>query len=176
MSREWIDVYGYEDIYEVNIEGKVRNKKTGNIMAEYSSGHMYNYVQLNKNGKTVKHYIHRLIGMHFIANPGHHKQINHKDLNKRNNHIDNLEWVTPGQNVRHAVENGAFEHVREISRQTLERVRKYKKKVRKLSKEDVQKARLLFEQGVSKIYIANMLKTSTGVVRNILEGRTYKNY
>jgi hypothetical protein len=176
MSKEWVDVYGYEDIYEVNIEGKVRNKKTGNIMAEYSSGHMYNYVQLNKDAKTVKHYVHRLIAMHFIPNPGGYKQVNHKDLDKRNNSIDNLEWVTPAQNVRHAVDNGAFDELREISKETIKRVRKYRKKVRKLNKEDVAKARLLFEQGVSKIYIAKMLKTSPAVVSNILEGRTYKDY
>lgn len=176
MGLEWVDVSGYEDIYEVNIEGKVRNKKTGHVLREYDFGHVYNYVQLNKDGRMRKQYTHRLIAMHFIPNPSGYKQVNHKDLNKRNNHIDNLEWVTPKQNMRHAVENGAFDHVRAISSATAKRTRKYRREIRKLPKADVLKARRLFKDGVSKIYIAKMLKTSTAVISNILDGKTYTNY
>ena len=67
--------------------------------------HGYLKVTLSTNGKRVIKKIHRLLAIAFIPNPKNYKCINHKDGNKRNNSLDNLEWCTYGHNMRHAFRN-----------------------------------------------------------------------
>jgi hypothetical protein len=62
----------------------------------------YPYIGLHKNKKIKKYSIHRLVAQTFLPNPENKSQVNHKDGNKKNNHIDNLEWCTPRENCVHA--------------------------------------------------------------------------
>ena len=66
----------------------------------------YHKVFLYKNGIHKNLRVHRLIALTFIDNPLDKKQVNHKDLNKKNNNIENLEYVTGQENINHAVKNG----------------------------------------------------------------------
>lgn len=100
------DIQKFEDKYQISNTGKVRNKKTGLLLKPKYNQKGYQYVNLCINHfKSVKWYIHRLVGFHFIPNPEHKPQINHKDGNPSNNNVDNLEWVTNEENQRHAVLN-----------------------------------------------------------------------
>lgn len=62
----------------------------------------YLRVTLCVNGNTQRHSIHRMVAECYIPNPLNKPQVNHKDLNKLNNHADNLEWVTISENTTHA--------------------------------------------------------------------------
>lgn len=68
--------------------------------------HGYRAVELciNNNRYTVG--VHRLVALAFIPNPENKPEVNHKDRNRSNNNVDNLEWVTQSENVAHAYRNG----------------------------------------------------------------------
>ena len=78
--------------YEVSDCGQVRNKKTGHILKQPINPYGYYYLNLCKNGKPQTFRVHRLVAEAFIPNPNNLPLINHKDENKLNNNVDNLEW------------------------------------------------------------------------------------
>lgn len=111
QTETWKSITGYEGIYEVSDTGKVksiyykRTKKeiilTPCIIQGYS---LYKLVSLD--GKRKWHRANRLVAIQFIPNPENKLTVNHKDGNKLNNTIDNLEWATPLENTTHAIKTG----------------------------------------------------------------------
>jgi hypothetical protein len=61
----------------------------------------YHYVTLCNSGSKRNHYVHQLIATVFIDNPTKKKHVNHKNLKKIDNNVENLEWVTPSENMQH---------------------------------------------------------------------------
>jgi len=97
-------IKGYED-YLISDQGRVYNykkrifRKPGNVRG-------YLQVDFNKNGVRKNFYLHRLVALAFIPNPGNKRTVNHIDGNKTNNHADNLEWNTQKENVQHSWSSG----------------------------------------------------------------------
>lgn len=91
----WID---YDEVYSVSSDGHIKNKKRERILREYIGSDGYLRTQLH--GKTVT--VHRVVAKEFIPNPKGLPYVNHKDGNKANNSITNLEWVTASENLKHA--------------------------------------------------------------------------
>lgn len=89
--------------YEVSDCGQVRNSKTGRILKGRISKSGYLQVSLIDafTKKQKNQYIHRLVAIYFLENPENKREVNHKDGNKLNNNVDNLEWVTPSENQLH---------------------------------------------------------------------------
>ncbi len=110
----WKPILGYEGLYEVSNLGKVRslnwkNKKGVVHELTYKLTRNYFSVGLTKQGKQKWHKVHRLVATAFIDNPENKPQVNHKDCNKLNNCVSNLEWCTASENMRHAENNGLME-------------------------------------------------------------------
>ena len=100
-----IKIAGEETRYSVSTDGKVINNKTEREIKPHFDGKYLN-ARLTKNGKTKGYKIHRLVAIEFLDNPDDLKEVNHIDGNKRNNDMDNLEWVSASENCIHAVTHG----------------------------------------------------------------------
>lgn len=98
----WKDIEGYEDLYEVSDEGRVRNKKTGRILKPGKDSCGYPQVILCKDGTTRSFSVHRLVAKAFIPNPDNKPEVDHIDKNRSNNNVDNLRWVNHQENIDHS--------------------------------------------------------------------------
>lgn len=94
------DIQGYENLYKVSNYGNIKSLWKGknivlktSIVAGYVSCGLWN----NGKGKMIKN--HRIAAQEFIPNPDNLPEVNHIDGNKMNNHVENLEWCTPRENV-----------------------------------------------------------------------------
>lgn len=105
MNNEvvWKPIPGYEQLYEVSNTGFVRNVHTGLIKSNEIDKNGYVRIQLCKDKVHRKFFVHRLVATCFIENPQNKPQVNHKDMNRSNNNVDNLEWVTNSENQKHAI-------------------------------------------------------------------------
>jgi hypothetical protein len=122
----WKDIEGYEGLYQVSSCGRIkslaRSYKFGpnneKILKARKSrkgknGWSYPSVALYKDNIAKFYTIHRLVAIHFIPNLENKPQVNHKDGNKLNNNINNLEWATQSENSQHAWDSGLNNEVRE---------------------------------------------------------------
>lgn len=114
----WRDIIGYEGLYMVSSFGRV--KSLDRYVNHYPSGKMiqkgdvikaqinkrgYESLKLSRGGKSIRFLVHRLVLIAFIPNPENKEQVNHIDCNKRNNYLENLEWSTQSENMRHSFDN-----------------------------------------------------------------------
>ena len=99
MQEIWKDIEGFEG-YQVSTWGNVRGKR--GILKPYENDKGYLKVGLTVDGKSHKKRINRLVAQAFIPTPYNLPQVNHKDGNKKNNSITNLEWTTNEINHKHA--------------------------------------------------------------------------
>lgn len=99
IIEEWLPIEGYEN-YQVSNLGRVKSLKYGKekILSQCRLKNGYLYVVLCKNGKMKGFRVHRLVAMAFLENPNNYTCINHKDEDKTNNCVDNLEWCTQKYN------------------------------------------------------------------------------
>lgn len=105
----WKEIPGTEGQYQISNYGKVRTVKTGRVLTPAIDERGYERVCLFKYDRERRYKVHRLVAITFIPNPDNKPQVNHKDGNKRNNFVDNLEWVTNEENMRHANATGLRE-------------------------------------------------------------------
>lgn len=107
---EWKDISGYEGLYRVSTNGDIYSVRYNKNLKPFYRGsrpdNKYLVVHLNKYGSRKVASVHRLVAESFIPNLNNLPCINHKDGNKDNNCVDNLEWCTYSENNIHAIKNG----------------------------------------------------------------------
>lgn len=115
----WKDIRGYERLYQVSSKGRVKSleryrERTDGVLMKInerilklSFSHTgYLKVDLTREGKRKTFLVHRLVALTFIPNPESKQEVNHKDGNKQLNEVNNLEWHTKSENIKHAYETG----------------------------------------------------------------------
>ncbi len=122
----WKDIKGYEGFYQISNYGQV---KSMNRSVKYSNGKIVKYksklrnascseyrlISLSKNGNVKVFKISRLVAMHFLPKIKYKNIVNHKDGNKYNDHVSNLEWCNNSENVLHAVKNNLTKTKNKVS-------------------------------------------------------------
>lgn len=126
----WKDIPGYEGIYEAStygnirtVEGKITHNKRYSIRRWKSrilkgkgcNGKTGKRVSLWKDGKSTDWLVARLIAITFLGDPPEGYTVNHIDGNRFNNNIDNLEWLSLADNIRHGFETGLYHSQKQIS-------------------------------------------------------------
>ena len=103
----WCPIKGYEGLYEVSDKGRVRSLKFGKerILKTGRNQQGYLVVCLCKNGERETYRIHRLVAKTFIHNPDNLPEVNHKDEDKENNSVHNLEWCDRKYNINFGTRN-----------------------------------------------------------------------
>lgn len=100
MENEFINILGYEDLYQINQKGEIKSLRSNKLL-KHSKNKEYPYVNMtDKNNKHKLWAIHRLIAIHYVPNPSNYTIVNHIDHNKYNFAINNLEWVTQSENAK----------------------------------------------------------------------------
>jgi hypothetical protein len=118
-NEEWKDVIGYEGYYMVSNMGNVKStdrevprekmgniKKVGKLLNVNITPKGYCRVQLAKDKIQTNHLVHRLVAESFLSNEKDKPFVNHKNSNRRDNNVSNLEWNTASENLQHAYEDG----------------------------------------------------------------------
>lgn len=165
MVEEWKAVVGFEGLYEVSSFGRIKSlKRRGNwkehIMKTCVHKNGYERVELNKDGKPYYCLVHRLVATSFIPNPENKPEVNHKNGDKTDNKVDNLEWATKSENIKHAYNN------RLVSEDVIEnRIKKMNNAHRK---QVMRSDGIIFDSVKSA---AESIGVSTGYVSNAAHGR-----
>lgn len=146
--------YTIED-YIITKNGEIINKHNNHKVKPQKNGK--GYFRVSIGGKLL--FVHRLVAEKYIPNPNHKSQVNHKDGNKENNYIDNLEWVTNQENRNHAVNNSL-------------QICGEKCSWAKLNENDV--IYILNNKELSSDELAKKFNVSSRTIRNVKNGKTWK--
>jgi hypothetical protein len=114
--EQWLPVIGYEYIYEVSDLGRIKScdgflithsgvikKRKSIILSQQEKQNKYLSVSISINNCEKRFYVHRLVAISFIKNPLNLAQVNHKDLDRKNNMKTNIEWNSSKQNLKHGI-------------------------------------------------------------------------
>lgn len=156
-----INVKDYEGLYKINEFGEVFSVKRNKFLKPDTSGDGYARYTLSKNGKTKKFFSHRLMMCSYnVKQTG--EVINHKDGNKLNNTLENLEWCSVSYNNSHAYKIGLKSQNGELNHRS------------KFKKNEIIEIRRLKERGYTNKNLAKMYNTTACYINSIVAKRRWK--
>ena len=175
--ENWIDIYGYERLYQVSDMGRIKslvrpNRLTEKVLKPTTQSKGYLMVRLSFGNSIITGYsIHRLVAEHFIPNPLNLPEVNHLDFNKTNNCKTNLEWVTHISNVDHNTKRGL---PRKLSMAQVDILRTYRDKIEKINNSITEQTLILQQLKIENVTFIKSLNVSQATISNILNNRIYK--
>lgn len=173
MTEIWMDIKGYEGRYQVSNLGRVKSiarivvrtdgahtpiKETVRSQHENHKG----YFKLNLRGTLGDAFVHRLVAMAFIPNPENKEFVNHINGDKKDNRVENLEWVSAKENSEHAVSTGLMKH------------KGAGNPMSKLTEEKVIKIKRLFFMGSKTKDLAALFNVSFGAIHLIVNNKRWR--
>ena len=164
MWKEW----KLNPRYSISDNGLIRNNKTNRLLKPWIDHSGYYIIKFGFKSKNIS--VHRLVALTFIPNPENKEQINHKDCNKLNNEISNLEWVSRSENCQHSYDNNLsirrFGHTDSIGS---------KNAMSKLNEDLVKEIRIKYKNGnytLQKLGIEYNVSLAT--IGYIIQRKTWK--
>lgn len=151
----------FTENYEIKTTGEVISKKTRRPLSYHLDRKGYARVRLKRGGKGKTYLVHRLVAKQFLPNPENKPQINHKNGVKHDNRIENLEWVTCQENVKHSIDNNLIPRGQDRPNS-------------KLSDDDVRDIRSHRESGMTYYEIALLFDISYQTAHKVCKRITYK--
>ena len=202
MDEIWKDIEGYNGLYQVSNAGRIRSiHYSKSKILKQNIIRNYYYVSLSKCGLAKKLRVSRLVAKAFIDNSFNKQQVNHIDGNKLNNCINNLEWCTASENLKHAFRIGKIKpkygkdnpmygkrgklnpfYGKKHSDETIKKMKSLcsissrgeRNASSKLTDWDVKFIKVWIKEGYKQSDISKVFKISKGVISNIKVGRTWK--
>lgn len=157
---EWRPVLGWAGIYEVDQYGHIRRVNSPLVRATSTDRYGYLRVTLRHGQRIETMPIHKAVSRAFLGPPPEGHGVNHKDANTRNNHVSNLEYLTPGDNSRHAAElgrrSGEFNANAKLTADDIEAIREA------YEAGGCTQKQLADRFGVSQVQISNIVRRRKG--------------
>ena len=169
QGEEWRDIVGYEGYYQISNKGRVKSFHYGRsyFLKTKINSRGYEGVVLSRKGVEKNFSIHVLVAEAFIPNPENKRTVNHKDADKLNNCVENLEWATHRENAIHAWQNGLYSLRKGIenplAKLSTDSVRYIRKNYKARDKDFGQQA------------LAKKFNVNIKTIRNVLLRQTYTN-
>lgn len=161
MKEIWATPKSFPN-YEASNLGRVRNKKTGRILRGSKQSRGYRQISLTHEGKVTVTRVHRLIIEAFIPQPKGKKSVNHKDGDKQNNVLSNLEWCNHSENAIHAYQTGLCSNKGDTHYN------------RKLTDVDIKQVRVLLSENHSIKELAEKYQCSDSLIYIIKNNKNYR--
>lgn len=146
--------------YMVTKEGSIISKYTGEQLYVHTNKKGYQFVRMYVEGKSKTYLVHRVVAQVHLSNPDGKPEVNHKDGNKSNNAVWNLEWVTSQENVNHSVDTGLVKRGSDRPNS-------------KLSDSDVIEIRRLRETGMNYYEIGKRFNIAYQTAHKVCSRQTY---
>lgn len=170
IEEVWKDITGYEGYYQVSNLGRVKSiertilntKRKSVILSQAHDKDGYCVTTISKEGKAKQYRTHRLVAQAFLDNPNHYKMVNHKDENKQNNNVNNLEWCDNKYNLAYGTgrrraaiaRSGEKSHLHKL---TVEMVREIRTRYKRRSK-DANALVLAKEYGIAEAEVLRIVQ------------------
>lgn len=167
MEKEeiWKDIPNYNEIYQASNLGRIRSVRhydklnrlwEGKILTPQLDGRK-NYLHVSLHHKPCQ--VHQLIAKTFIDNPNNYKEVNHKDENKQNNNVSNLEWCSRSYNNTYGSKSNSKKGENHHNC--------------KLTKEQVIEIRNKYKNGIKQLALAESYGISKSQISSLITGRTW---